>query len=129
MSRSKVLPVSKYNNHTPGAYLSTGKGDRLIRHDIKQCLPGIYMRGNSIIRNFKQCSEDVKYLLFKIYCNSLYGSQLWCNFTKDSFNQLRVAYNNTIFKVLMNMKKDASMSEQFIEHNVNHMHVLTGRLV
>ena len=38
--------------------------------DIKNCLHGICTRGNSIIRNIIHCSEDVKCLLFKTYCNN-----------------------------------------------------------
>ena len=43
--------------------------------DISKLLRNLYSRGNSIIRNFKSCSEEVKIQLFKTYCTSFYCSQ------------------------------------------------------
>ena len=45
--------------------------------DIKQQVKAIYARGNAVTSTFRKCDEHVKTKLFKTYCNSLYGCNLW----------------------------------------------------
>jgi hypothetical protein len=44
---------------------------------IKKTVNDVNARINLLLRQFDKCSGDVKYKLFKSYCMSAYGSQLW----------------------------------------------------
>ena len=77
----------------------------------KQCR-NLYARGNTVIRNFKNCS-DVKCLLLRSYCTSFYCCLLWSDFSKESLRRIKVAYNR-IFRVLLNLERRLSMSSAFV---------------
>ena len=69
--------------------------------DILRQRKKLYQQGNSIIRKFSICSIDVKLVLFKAYCTSLYTAQLWCRYratsnNRGAMNKLYVAYHNTL---------------------------------
>ena len=83
----------------------------------------LYARGNVLIKHFKFCSEDVKYLLFKTYCSSFYGCHLWCNSTVESRRRLKVAHNR-IFRILMKLEHRISMSHTFLLFNIMHSDVI-----
>ena len=71
--------------------------------DIKRQLRSIYARGNTLVRKFGKCTDDVKLELFRSYCSNFYCCQLWSNYTTAMYNNIRVAYNNT-FRFLMKIK-------------------------
>ena len=91
--------------------------------DIKRQMKGFYARGNTVIRNFKSCSTSVKIQLFKTYFSSIYGGHLWSSYSKVNFNKLKVAYNN-IFRLFMNLKRDCSISQAYVENNVHNFEAL-----
>ena len=91
--------------------------------DISKLRCNLYSRGNSVIRNFKSCSDDVKTHLFKTYCTSFYCSHLWCKFTADSLRRIKVAYNR-VFRILMNLKHRISISSTFLDYNVHHFDII-----
>ena len=69
--------------------------------DILRQRKKLYQQGNSIIRKFSICSIDVKLVLFKAYCTSMYTAQLWCRYRSTSnnrgaMNKLYVAYHNIL---------------------------------
>ena len=82
--------------------------------DIHRQRKKLYQQGNSIIRKFSICTLDVKLILFKAYCTSMYTAQLWCNYRPASNNRgamykLYVAYHNTL-KMFVGVSKFESNS-------------------
>jgi len=56
----------------------------------------LYARANVIIREFASASLNTKIMLFKAYCTSTYGCQLWCSMYQYSYRKLYVAiYDNS----------------------------------
>ena len=73
-------------------------------NDIQRQCGRVYARGNSILRKFHMCSTEVKIVLFKSYCTSLYTAHLWANYMKKSINNFYTAYHN-IMKLFMGLSK------------------------
>ena len=83
----------------------------------------IYSRGNFLINRFMSCTNTVKQHLFKTFLFNMYGSQLWCNFTKCALQKLKVAYNN-VFRKFFNIECAPSISEIFVQNNINSFNVI-----
>ena len=64
--------------------------------DILRQRRKIFAQGNSIMRKFYMCSDDVKLTLFKSYCSSFYTAHLWINYTNTIMNKLYTAYHNVL---------------------------------
>ena len=62
-------------------------------------------------------------MLFNAFCSPVYGCQLWCKFRKESFNRLRVAYNNAL-RLLLNVPPWSSASDLFVKHGATSFHSL-----
>ena len=82
--------------------------------DIHRQRKKLYQQGNAIIRKFAICTIDVKLILFKAYCTSMYTAQLWCKYRSTSNNRgamskLYVAYHNTL-KMFVGVSKYESNS-------------------
>ena len=90
----RVLPKSLKLNGCPSIYLGGTRlsfvdsfnylGHLLVSdfdddEDIRKESRKLCYRGNSLIRKFKFCNDDVKCNLFKSYCYSLYCVSLWSN--------------------------------------------------
>ena len=69
-------------------------------------------RANMLIRKFQRCAEQVRLVLFRAYCTVLYCAPLWCIFSKNTNNSLRVCYNNTL-RLLLHLRRDSSAKEMF----------------
>ena len=95
------------------------KDSTAIRHQI----PNIYSWGNSIIRNFSHCSDDVNCQLFQSYCTNFYCAPLWCCYNTESMRLLKVAYNR-VFRILMNLVHRTSMSTNFVSRGMNPFKVI-----
>ena len=91
--------------------------------DLQRQMCSIYARGNVLIRNFKNCTPDIKILLFKTYCTGFYGSATWSNCKRKSFNKLRVAFNN-IFRTLMGISRLESMSRHMLDSKVDNFRIV-----
>ena len=76
-----------------------------------------------LLRKFCKTRVHTKVMLFNAFCSPVYGCQLWCNFRKESFNRLRVAYNNAL-RLLLNVPPWSSASELFVKHGVTSFHSL-----
>lgn len=87
--------------------------DRLDDEDMKRELRSVYSRGNILLRKFRKCNDSVKIQLFRSYCMNFYCSALWCFYSNDVFNKLKVAYNNT-FRVLFSINGVISISSTFM---------------
>ena len=84
-----------------GHVLSSDCSDDL---DIQRQRKKIYAQGNSILRKFHMCSIEVKVVLFKTYCTSLYTAHLWTNYSNLSINNFYIAYHN-VMKLFMGLPK------------------------
>lgn len=82
-----------------------------------------YSRGNTIIRNFSKCTEDVKCQLFQSFCTNFYCASLWCSYRVQSLQSLQVAYNR-VFRMLMGLEQRASVSENLINRGLNPFKVI-----
>lgn len=57
------------------------------------CMPNVLGHTRTYLlfgKNFWQCSDDVKCLLFKAYCSICYCIQMWIDFSKEKV--LKVAF-------------------------------------
>ena len=71
-----------------------------------------------LIKCFKHCSDDVKILLFKTFCCSMYCSHLWSCFSTVVFRKLKTAFNR-IFRTLMCLDRRASISKAMLDSKIN----------
>ena len=60
---------------------------------IKWQVTSEYTCGNSLIKLFRHCSNDVKVKWFKTYCDSFYRKNLWGKYTKETLRKVKCAYN------------------------------------
>ena len=72
--------------------------DSNMKH-ILHCRQDFVNRVNFLIANFSECSVDVKYILLKRFCMSLYGCVLW-DFSCKSVNQFFTAWRTAIRRLL-----------------------------
>ena len=96
----ELIPVVdnfKYLGHI----LSNNGSDDL---DIKRQRKKVYAQGNSILRRFYMCSIEVKVMLFKSYCTSLYTAHLWTNYSNKTLNDFYIAYHN-VMKLFIGLRK------------------------
>ena len=66
-----------------------------------------------LIRKFSKCSVNVKCYLCKTYCLTMHCSTLWFNSTKTALTKLKIAYNNSLRR-LLGLPKYNSASEMFV---------------
>ena len=93
-------------------YLGIIISENNCAHDLKRQMCKLYANVNMIIRKFSRCSPDVKCFLFKSYCSNLYCSILWYDCSKTALKTLRIAYNNSLRK-LLGIPKYNSASEMW----------------
>ena len=70
-----------------------------------------------LLRKFEKCSPDVKCYSFKTYCCNLYCAPFWYDSTKTAMNNLKVAYNNCLRRLLC-LPSHNSASGMFINLNI-----------
>ena len=87
--------------------------------DMYRQMCSFYSRGNTLIRKFKCCTDNVKTELFKTFMCNMYGSELWCTFTKSMYDKLRVSFNKT-FRYLLNIPPDVSISFNLVERRLSN---------
>jgi hypothetical protein len=95
--------------------------------DIFRQLRSLYTQGNILLKKFQKCTDDVKCILFKSYCNNLYCASLWCKYTSSAFSRIKVAYNN-IFRMLFNVKR-RQVYHSYVCFNLDSLQVLLRKLV
>ena len=103
-----------------GVMISNDCKDEL---DIQRQIKSYYTKGNMIIRKFRKCSEPVKIQLFKTYFSNVYAGHLWRNYSVACYKKATVAYNN-IYCMFLNLKRDCSMTNKYVEHNVHSFNSL-----
>ena len=85
--------------------------------DMKRQMCSFYSRGNTLIRKFRCCTDSVKTKLFKTFIANMYGSELWCSFTKFTSYKLRISYNK-IFRYFMCIAPRESISSNFVHRRL-----------
>ena len=106
-------------------------GSHLFRIDyIRNELANTYARGNTIIRHFKHCSEDVKVklILYNSYCCNIHCCALVSAYHKTVLDKFPVACNK-VFKSLMGVPWDFSAYALFVSLNVCNFVTLRRKLV
>ena len=95
--------------------------------DIKQQTRALYARGNTLIARFRKCDLNVKIKLFKTYCNSLYGSNLWIKYHKHVMGKLKYAYGN-LFSTLFNIQDKETTVNRMIVHGIDPIEVILRKV-
>ena len=85
--------------------------------DTTRQLRKFYAQSNILLRRFSKCSYDVKCMLFRTYCTSLYCCQLWFNSSVTCMKKLRIAYNNYLRRLLY-IPRRSSASEMFVNLSI-----------
>ena len=109
----KVLKECMYYKYLGYFITNTLSDDR----DIDRQCRYFYAKGNSLVRRFYKCSDNVKVTLFKAYCSSLYSSFLWCRYTQATYRKVNVAYHG-IFKKFLDYLRSTSNRFVFVYYNV-----------
>ena len=85
--------------------------------DLTRQTRNLYANINIVSRKFAKCSPDVKCTLFKSLCSNMYCSTMWYNGTVTAMRKLRIAYNNSLRR-LLGIPKYNSASEMFVQLNI-----------
>ena len=85
--------------------------------DVIRQTSKFYAQANTLLRNFRYCSDDVKCMLFRSFCTNMYCSPLWFNSTSSSIKKLKTSYNGALRRLLL-IKKPYSASTMFVTHGI-----------
>ena len=85
--------------------------------DVCRQTSKFYAQANTLLRNFRFCSDDVKCMLFRSFCTNMYCSPLWFNSTSSSIKKLKTSYNGALRRLLL-IKKTYSASTMFVTHGI-----------
>ena len=89
-------------------------------NDIQRHIRSLYARANTVIREFYNCTVDIKLSLFKSYCLPSYCSHLWVRYNKYSYSKVRIAFNN-VYRRLLGFRKCDSTSQMYVSHNIDNV--------
>ncbi|MCP3883797.1 MAG: hypothetical protein GY701_36125, partial [Sulfitobacter sp.] len=107
-----------------GVYL---RDDCMDGSDIQQQVRSIYARGNIIIAKFSNCDINIKIRLFKTFCNSFYGANIWTRFHMYQINKLCSAYNR-IFRKLFSVSDRTKTIKTMLDYNIDPVVVTFRKL-
>lgn len=65
---------------------------------VTEAVNDLYRRTNILMNKFGHCSPDLRYKLFKTYCMSVYGSNLW-NYDSNAPSLFHCAWRKCVRKV------------------------------
>ena len=92
--------------------------------DINRALLSFYKQSNVVLRKFYYCNLDVLLFLFKSYCMSWYGCELWWDTKgcKGLIRQCSVAYHNALKKIcsVSRMESNHDLCEFLDMFTFNH---------
>ena len=77
------------------AHLGNFFGANSFHSQIDRSIRDLYMNFNLLLAQFSHVSVDIKYTLFKSFCLSMYGSQLW-NFESELCEKFYVAWRKCV---------------------------------
>ena len=84
--------------------------DMKISIDVCHQTSKFYSQANILLRNFRYCSDDVKCMLFRLFCTNMYCSPLWLNSTSSSIKKLKTSYNDALRRLLL-IKKHIALAQ------------------
>ena len=87
-----------------------------------------YANANMLIRKFSKFSGNIKCNLFMTYCSTMYCSVLWFTSTKTALTKLKIAYNNSLRR-LLGLPKYNSASEMFVNLGILSLSELLRKFV
>ena len=90
----KELPIVENESYLGYLLTRNDQDDVAILKEKKS----LYARGNTLVRNFKHCSDAVKAELIKAYCSNIYCCAIWASYDQTKVNELHIAHNN-IFRM------------------------------
>ena len=96
--------------------------------DIAKQMRLMYARGNSLIRRFSHCSNEVKIKLFKAYCSNIYCCYLWVNYNKSTLRRLVRAYSR-IFKNFLKVDDYKLVNTYMMSCSIDSLPVIVRKLV
>ena len=144
--KTKVMcfkPKSLSSLHVPDFYVNGRKIEHVSSHlylgviiedcyydnmDLRRQTKALYARGNTLIKRFSVCNDDVKVKLFKAYFSSFYCCQLWCSYSCVSLRKLKSSYNR-IMRGMFKLEKDCSISAKCIDLNLDCFEVILRKSV
>ena len=85
--------------------------------DVCRQTSKFYSQANTLLCNFRYCSDDVKYMLFCSFCTNMYCSPLWFNSTSSSIKKLKTSYNGELRRLLP-IKNHNNASTMFVTHGI-----------
>ena len=85
--------------------------------DMERAKRAIYARGNSLVRRFGACSEEVKISLFRSYMTPIYCCHLWASYTQRQLSAVKTAYN-CIFRKLFNISRYESARCNLVQRRI-----------
>jgi hypothetical protein len=88
-----VIPREPIEKHLGNVF-----GPGLIDEHITHAINDLYVRTNNVLAVFGKCHSVVKYKLFKSFCMSAYGSQLW-DWSSRSVDRFCTAWRKCIRRV------------------------------
>ena len=62
-------------------------------------------------------------ILFRYFCSSIYGINLWCRYPASSINRLRVAYNNA-YRILFSLPRRIHINEIMVNNGISTFYSL-----
>jgi len=74
-------------------------GPNCNRKMINSAVNDLYVRVNMVLSHFSHVAPHVRYKLFKMYCMSLYGCQLW-DFQNKNVEQFHIAWRKSVRRIL-----------------------------
>ena len=96
--------------------------------DTKRQLCKQYSNANRLLSKFKFCSPEVKCHLFTAFCTNMYCPQFWYGTTNCNINKLRVAYNNSLRR-LLKIPTYNSASQMFVSLNIPSFYEILRRSI
>ena len=94
--------------------------------DIKARVRSTYCIANMLRTRFSKCSEHVRNSLFRYFCFSIYGINVWCHYPTSSINRLCVAYDNA-YRILFNIPRRIHINETMVNNGTSTFYSLTRK--
>ena len=93
--QGQLIPVVDKENHLG---YPIGNRPRMNECIIYDAINDLFLKLNAILCQFPRANPDIQYYLFKVYCTSLYGSQLW-NYEDKYADRLNVVWRKCVRRI------------------------------
>ena len=85
--------------------------------DVSRQTQTFYAQVNTLLHNFRYCTNEVKCSLFKLICTNMYCCPLWFNSTSSSVKKLKCSYKSVLRRLLC-IRMPYSASAMFVTHGI-----------